>query len=318
MHYVQTRLATIDSYAVLFTLLMYLFFWLYWDSDRKNRRSWLPPLALSGLCFGLGAASKWTCIYAGAGLGVLWLLDRVQRARMLYAEGRARRYWAETTENVGWCLLLFVLVPACIYYVSYWPYGTARGMQGPGMLLRREYLELVLNNQQFMFRYHSGVTATHPYSSVWWQWMLDVRPILYYLESFDNGTRSSFAAWVNPLLCWGGLAAMLCMVYEALVRKDRTALFIVVGYLAQLLPWTLVSRVVFEYHYFPSTVFLLLALGHMFRTLELHHPHPRLLVGSFTAVSVLLFCVFFPELTGLPVSRSFGSNFLKWMGTWPF
>ena len=62
MHYVQTRIATIDSYSVFFTILMYLFFWLYLNADRTRRKSWLPPLALSGLCFGLGAASKWTCI----------------------------------------------------------------------------------------------------------------------------------------------------------------------------------------------------------------------------------------------------------------
>ena len=43
--------------------------------------------------------------------------------------------------------------------------------------------------------------------------------------------------------------------------RDRTALFILVGYLAQLLPWVFVTRVVFEYHYFPSSVFLVLALA---------------------------------------------------------
>lgn len=318
MHFVQTRIATIDSYVVFFILLMYLFFWLYWQSDRDRRRSWLPPLALSGLCFGLGAASKWTGIYAGAGLAVLWLIDRIRRIRTLYAAGQRRRAWTETGENVLWCLLLFVALPAGIYYLSYWPYGTAAGLSGPRMLFSREYLDIVLDNQKYMFNYHRGVTSTHPYSSLWWQWILDIRPILYYLEYFDNGSRSAFGAWVNPLLCWGGLLAMLCMVYQAVVCRDRAALFILVGYLAQLLPWVLVRRVVFEYHYFPSTIFLILALCHVLHSVQRLHFRPRGIILSVPAVSLLLFVMFYPALSGLPIPGAYGDYFLSWLPSWPF
>ncbi|MBR1496886.1 MAG: phospholipid carrier-dependent glycosyltransferase [Oscillospiraceae bacterium] len=317
MHYVQTRIATIDSYAVFFILLMYLFFWLYWEAPREKRGSWLPPLALSGLCFGLGAAAKWVCIYAGAGLGLLWLLDRIFRGIGQCRDGRKDAYIRETAENVLWCILFFIAVPALVYYVSYWPYGTARGMSGPGTLFSRDYLKLVLDNQSYMFSYHSGVTATHPYSSVWWQWLLDIRPILYYLDSDGAGGHVSFGAWVNPALCWGGLLALLCVLWRALRWRDRTALFIIVGYFAQLLPWLFVTRVVFAYHYFPSTVFLLLALGYVFRDMELNTGLRRGL-WSFTGVSAALFALFYPALRGLPVADWFGRSFLKWMPTWPF
>ena len=111
---------------------------------------------------------------------------------------------------------------------------------------------------------------------------------------------------------------MLCMLYLAVFRRDRTALFILVGYLAQLLPWVFVTRVVFEYHYCPSSVFLVLALGHVFRTFELRHARPKRAVVSFTAVAAVLFAAFYPSLSGLRVARWYDLSFLKWMGTWPF
>ena len=320
MHFVQTRIATIDTYEVLFIILMYGFFWGFWSADRTRRRRWLPPLALSGICFGLGAASKWTGFYAGAGLAVLWLIDRIDRGGRMAREKHRRAFWRETAELIGWSLLFFMRIPACMYYVSYWPYGTAQGMGGLRMLFSKDYLRIVLDNQNYMFHYHSNVKATHPYSSVWWQWVLNIRPILYYLHYSAGSTyESSIGAWLNPMLCWGGLLAMLAMLWLVVFRRDKTALFILVGYLAQLLPWVFVKRVVFEYHYFPCTVFLCLALGHVFRTLEVQkHPRAKRIVCSFTIVTVAVFVAFYPALSGVRVPRWYDLSFLKWLPTWPF
>ena len=180
------------------------------------------------------------------------------------------------------------------------------------------YLELVLHNQKYMFTYHAGVTDTHPYSSRWYQWILDIRPILYYLEDLGE-SKSAFGAFVNPLLCWGGLLAMLLMGWWGLVKKDNRALFIFIGYLAQLLPWCFVQRVVFFYHYFPCTLFLLLALGHIFDRLCSYSPAYRRLVFGYTCAAVLLFVAFYPVLSGVAVPRWYTTNFLRWLPqSWPF
>ena len=308
MHFVQTRIATIDTYAVLFILLMYWFMYRYGCDGNKR------DLALSGVLFGIGAACKWTCLYAGAGLAVIWLALQVIRLcdRTIPVRLRSERVVCSCV----WCLLFFVLIPACIYTLSYIPYGIARGMSGPGMILKREYLDLVLENQRFMFSYHSGVTATHPYSSVWYQWVLDIRPILYYLQYYPNGDYASIAAFVNPLLCWGGLTAMIMLVFRAVANRDGTAAFIVAGYIAQLIPWVFVHRVVFEYHYFPSTVFLVLAMGYLFSFME-KAKRGRTAVIVFTAVSVLLFILFYPALSALRVNREVFSAILGWLPGWP-
>ena len=308
MHLTQTRIATIDSFATLFILLMYLFLYRYFTEGR------LRHLAACGVTFGIGAATKWTCLYAGAGLGVLWALHWVFQGVQAHRDGDGRRYVRRLLGNIGFCLVFFVLMPGMIYYASYYPYGAARGLHGAGMYFTREYAAIVLENQRFMFTYHAGLVATHPYASRWWQWLLDLRPILYYL-SYGDGTVSTIGAFVNPLLCWGGLLALPVLAYRA-VRHDRTALFILVGYLAQVLPWVFISRLTFEYHYFAATLFLVLALGYVFDRLRQRGSFG--IVYAFTAASGALFALFYPVLTGVTVSRSYAWNVLKWLPDWPF
>jgi hypothetical protein len=63
MHFVQTRIATIDTYGVFFILAMYLFMYRYIAQDYEAPfRKTALPLFFSGLCFGLGAATKWVVI----------------------------------------------------------------------------------------------------------------------------------------------------------------------------------------------------------------------------------------------------------------
>ena len=332
MHFTQTRIATIDTYAVFFILLMYLFMWLFVSTDRWRY------LALSGLFFGLGAASKWTCLYAGAGLGVIWLIywirealsqkdrhpeeqrdegariqDKLpQRPGAFAGVQDDSRVWDAFFKNVLFCIVFFVLIPGVIYYLSYYPYALAKGITSP---FDRGYAQIVLENQKFMFTYHSGVTAEHPYSSRWYQWMLDIRPILYYLHYYPDGTRSSFGAWVNPVLCWAGLLALFVLGYMALARRDKKAAFLLLGYLAQLLPWVFIRRITFEYHYFPCTVFLILALGYVF---SLMGRRERWRILGLTGLCAALFVLFYPALSGLRVDNTAASALLQWLPTWPF
>lgn len=301
MHFTQTRIATIDTYAVFFILLMYLFMYLFISGGKKRH------LALSGVFFGIGSACKWTCLYAGAGLAIIWLIYWLQRFEL-------RAF----LKNCAFCIVFFIIIPAAVYYVSYYPYGLASGMQGPGMLLSRDYAQLVIDNQKFMFSYHSAVSAEHPYSSRWWQWLINERPILYYLKYFDDGTRSSFGAFLNPVLCWGGLAALvICAVY-AVKRRDNTSAFIVIGYLAQLLPWVFITRTTFEYHYFPASVFLVLAICRVLALIRCNVKGWRFNLYGLCLLSCALFVMFYPALTGVRVSSALASGLLKWLPSWPF
>ena len=323
MHYVQTRIATIDTYGVFFILLMYFFMYRYITAPRDgiaaSRRKQIVPLFLSGLCFGLGCACKWTVVYGGAGLALIWLLFRIARGRELLAIGHRGEHRRELTSDILLCVVFFVVIPACIYYVSYWPYGIAAGLDGgTSMLSTHEYADIVLQNQKFMFTYHAGVTATHPYSARWYQWIVDGRPILYYLESLPNNYKSAFGAFMNPLVCWGGLVAIIAMGWRTVRYRDGKALFILIGYLSGLVPWMFISRITFEYHYFPCLIFLVLAICHVFNGFRLRDNLWKPKVYGATAACLALFVAFYPVLSGLAVPRWY-SDLLAWIpDAWPF
>ena len=322
MHFVQTRIATIDTYAVFFIVLMYLFMYRYVTAERDEFslgcRGTLP-LFLSGLSFGLGVACKWTAVYAGLGLALIWLIFRIMRGRQLSLVGRKGLHLKELTLDILLCLLSFVLIPAGIYYLSYYPYGIAKGMDGGiSMLFDTDYAKIVLDNQKFMFTYHAGVDANHPYSSSWYQWLVDGRPILYYLRSLPNNYKSAFGAFLNPLVCWGGLLAMMAMIWRTLWHKDSKAMFILIGYLSQLVPWMFISRITFAYHYFPCLIFLVLAICHVFNSFRLRDREWKVQVYTATALCLLLFIAFYPVLTGVPTPRAY-TDLLVWVpGAWPF
>ena len=300
MHYVQTRIATIDTYAVFFILLMYLFMYLFISEGN------LSALALSGLFFGFGAASKWTCLYAGSGLAVIWTV---------YWIINRKKGFQAFLKNSIFCIFFFVALPCLIYYLSYLPYAWSRGIRG---FFNREVLDILLANQNYMFSYHSKLVAEHPYSSVWYQWVLNIRPILYYLQYYDDGTRSSFGAFLNPSLCWGGLLALFVLFFRAFALREKVALFILTGYFAQLVPWMFVSRLTFEYHYFPCSVFLVLALAYVFRLMENETKRGKAYPLAFAALSGALFILFYPALSGIRVDSRLASQLLGWLPTWPF
>ena len=315
MHFVQTRIATIDTYGVFFILLMFLFMYRYFalPLDAPLSKTF-PPLIACGISFGLGVACKWIVLYGGAGLAVLWLIRQIAVAA--YLRGRKKRFGAYLIKTVVVSIAFFIAVPAMIYITAYVPYAHAAGAKA----FSAEHLNIVLENQKFMFGYHSKLVATHPYSSPWWSWVVDGRPILYYLESLGEGKRSAFGAFGNPLVWWTGLLAIVSAVVSLISRKKGEALFIVIAYLAQLLPWVFVTRICFIYHYFPSALFLAVAISMMMNdVVEARHIRGKWGCIAFTACCIALFAMFYPALTGVPVSIKYADNWLSWFaGAYPF
>ena len=312
MHLTQTRIATIDTYAVFFIILMYYFMYRYLTLPQKAKLpEQLRELFLSGLFFGMGIASKWTVAYGAVGLALLYFIGMYFRWRDWDERDGVDSFAAWCMITLGVSVLCFILVPLLIYTASYIPYA-----QVPGEL--REPFRIMVENQISMFKYHAGVTASHPYESKWYMWLVDARPILYYLDYSVPGMRVSFSAFTNPLSTWAGLLAMVLCGVRLVQAKSGRALFILVGYLAQLVPWIPISRCTFAYHYFPSVPFLILAICFLLDEMVERQPERTLKLGhGMAAVSTGLYAAFYPVLVGIPISTAYASKFLQWFPSWP-
>ena len=81
--------------------------------------------------------------------------------------------------------------------------------------------------------------------------------------------------------------------------------FLLIGFLAQYLPWTLVPRGTYIYHYFASVPFLIIAITLGAEQLRAKHSRTgKVFITVFLALAFAAFILFFPYVTGIlaPVS----------------
>lgn len=317
MHLVQTRIGTIDTYGVFFILVSYYFMyrWLCCPVGSSLRKT-AVPLFLCGLFWGIGCACKWTVIYAGAGLAVMWLLGLVFRYREWKLDPQGFDFISFVLSTTSLSIIFFVLLPSVIYTASYIPYATAQGN-----LTLDNLLNVMWSNQEFMLSYHQGVHSTHPYQSSWYQWIFDARPILYYRDldlANTEGVKSLFASFNNPLVSWAGLLAFFAVLIQTIRRKCGRGLFILIAILSQFLPWLPIGRTLFAYHYFPTILFLVFAIAYLMNDmLDRHKKGANLAVYGFTGCTVAVYAIFYPALTGLYIPLWYSEVFLRWFPSWP-
>ena len=169
MHFTQTRIATVDVFILFFILLMVLFMTDYIQMDymKEPLKKLFLPLGACGVSFGLGVASKWTGLYAGAGLAAMFFAHMIRAGISCRKDTAARReFWRRTWATVGFCCVFFLAIPALIYYLSYIPFFRYEATKPNGV----GSIALVLQQQESMYHYHHDLTATHTCQSAWYEW----------------------------------------------------------------------------------------------------------------------------------------------------
>ena len=231
---------------------------------------------LSAFSFGLALSSKWSAIWAIPVLFVLWL-------------SRKKKI------SVG--LLWFLLLPPIIYLACYAP-----------MFWTGHNLDIFWEMQKQMWWYHTGLKATHPYTSSWWSWPLLVRPIYLYTSNEINDFVSRIYAMGNPVVFWFGLASVIASFVYAFIGRNKKLAFVVFSYLIFFVPWAASPRIMFLYHYLPSVPFLAIATGFILRK------NPYLITPVLITMFVA-FLYFYPHYAGLKIPLDLDTSYY-WFSSW--
>ena len=324
--YVQARIATLEVFMFAFMTFALVCFCAAWSTKTQG-----PPvyrLCLgAGLFFGLAMACKWAAVVPWVSAWCLIVLVRILRRwkTIFQAESRWRGrqpgfedwYAPGLFDGIGnvRLALALVLVPVGVYFLSFLPYLLLRQADGTSYGLL-DFFPL----QLAMWRDQASVVTAHPYMSQWTSWPLMTRPIWF---AFDKEGPDIFRCVVflgNPLIMWGGLAALVYCLWGLAAHRSRAAFLIIAFYAAFYLGWAFIPRrVSFYYYYYPAGMTLSLAIAFCFHAWETGQTslpgRLHFFRWAFLTACVLVFAFFWPVLSAVRVSLA-GYYLRMWLKSW--
>ncbi|MFD2874936.1 hypothetical protein ACFTAO_01500 [Paenibacillus rhizoplanae] len=111
---------------------------------------------------------------------------------------------------------------------------------------------------------------------------------------------------------------MLAAVWFTVKRRDKNLYMIWIGFFSQYVPWMLVPRETFLYHYFAMVPFMILSIVYILKLLDGRFQGARYLRYAYVAAAAILFVMFYPVLSGMQVNSSYIIHVLRWFPSWVF
>jgi dolichyl-phosphate-mannose-protein mannosyltransferase len=291
------------------------------------------PLFLVVVFFALGISTKWFTLYGAAGLLALLVAVRIKDLSRL-KKSLSEKYIA-FFDSPALLLLGFIGIAVAIYFATYIP-----------EMIAGDSFPTILNLQGAMLSFHSG-NVVDPSSAPWWSWPFMFRldgvnvPRWFDVSYLPNNVVSTITVFGNPIVWWIGFGLMLVLVERAIhgrqlvaalrsrisnssARKritiraqgwDIPAIFITVVFFFSWLPYVFIGRATYIYHFYLSVPLLCLAITY-FINKYWHTREGKIAAIAIFVGAVTLFLLFYPAISGSPVSTTFIRTYLKWFPSW--
>ncbi|MFI3128732.1 MAG: phospholipid carrier-dependent glycosyltransferase [Bacillota bacterium] len=346
LRFVQGRIATVDSFLVMFIILAFFFMYTFFEKgmDVNSIKRSLVPFGLSGVFFGLAASVKWNGLYAGLGLCILFvliLIRTIKERNKFFSQEKSeedKKVYQKRFMNALIMMFLtgvvfFVLIPLGIYFATF-----ALAYQGTDALV-----PAFIQTQAEMFGYHTWVSAEHVASSPWWSWPLNGKSVYMYLgdSNFGSDMYSRIHSMTTTAIAVYGVLACVYFARKAVYyfKKKKAgaltygekiyfdhiktpAIFFTVGLCANWLPWAVISRSTFIYHFYPAMPFyigLIVTYLHskMLLQTNIHYSGEMVLLNGkkgtitvgqnafrYACIIILInFILFYPAFSGMAIAK---------------
>jgi len=294
-----------------------------------------PWLLAAALAFGCAASVKWNGFFFLAVFGIYTVVsDALLRRRAgveLWGTGAVLRQGPIN-------FVLLVPLALAVYVTSWWGWFASDGgyyrhwaeTVGTPWSGALGWVPLPVQNwwhyQDAIYGFNAGLESEHNYMANPLGWLLLLRPTSMYYRDFGDGTAGAILDVANPLIWWGGTAALVFLVVRTVLRLRRgervwADAFILTGVAAGYLPWlAYLNRTVFQFYTIAFEPFLVLALTAALAAVagSSRDPWSRrsaglITVGVFLGLVVLVSLFFLPMWTGEPIPKWFMSLHY-WLG----
>ena len=206
------------------------------------------------------------------------------------------------------CIISFILIPITIYILSY--------VLFPGVSHYDGTITGILDMNGLMYNYHANLSATHPFSSMWYAWPIMAKPVWFFTGATLDGLHMTITDIGNPAIWWCGVVSFIYLVINSIKKKDKTSIFLLVFILSTFIPYIFIGRLMFMYHYFITLPFIMLGIVKFIKWITEKLKNNKVYYG-YIALIIFTFIVFYPITSGMPVSGDYIES-LKWLSGWYF
>lgn len=321
----QSLFILLDSTLLLFGFLGVLFYLV----AKRKKSIWLYALAFVSLAFAFSI--KWT------GLGFIALIIGTEIFDFI-----EHRLTHTPNEKVWPRIIIMIFLPIIIYFYIFAIHFALLPRSGEGDRFHSQEFQKSLIGNQYkndsevktanivskfvelnieMFRANQRIVNNHFYASKWYTWPMMARPIYYWNKTDEtNQTKAKIYLFGNPIIFWVSFLGFVTLVLECfffpdIFRKNyRPILFILFGFLINLVPFALIKRPMFLYHYFPSLIFNILIL--CFTIDLIKNLRLKKIIFAILLISALISFIFYSPLTyGLNLHET-GFKIRLWPNNW--
>jgi dolichyl-phosphate-mannose-protein mannosyltransferase len=310
---VQSKFILVDIFLLFFGFLALYFFLSY--SQKPQRYFYL---VISAVFAALAFSVKWTALsfLAVIILYALFIFLKNRNIKRLFSE-----------------LAILTIIPFLVYSFIFFIHFNLLYKSGPGAafmspnfqntllgnvsaqitngkLPRLNFFQKFIELNAAMYKYNSGITASHPDGSKWYQWPFGQKPIWYWTKNIDN--KSANIYFIGNILVWWPIIIIIpFFLFGFLIKKIRKKIpaitfLLIFGYFLNLLPFIFIKRVTFLYHYLPSLIFgiIIFAILLDYLFLKTNFSKNKLKIIYFTYLSgvFLMFILLSPLTYGFLVS----------------
>ena len=286
---VESRFVLIDSYLWFFAVLCIFFCSL---TVRFPSRCYILAV-LTGLAAGATTSVKFTG--AGVAIGVViafFMHFPIPNAFMM-------SFYAGLSG-------VFVLISSFVMHFYLLPHP------GPGCNFHRRkfctelknrelnYLVETFNLIKIMLTSNFGIQEKHPYASKWWQWPLQLG---YGNWMWFVGDKQIWCVGSPVVWYFAFFGMLLFVIFSSINRRLRSSLWIFITYLLSYLPFGLIKRAMWNYHYIIPLELSLITAGVFFGSTKNKYVNLALPL-VILALGLIAYIVLLPITNGHPITES--------------